>query len=183
MSWIIDPSHTRAEFAVKHLMISTVRGQFTDISGTVDFNENDPTKSKVDVQIGVASLLTRDEKRDAHLKSPDFFEVEKYPTMIFKSKRATKIDPLHGKLVGDLTIRDVTKEVTLDVDYAGQAKTPWGTTSAGFTATTTINRKDWGLNWNVALETGGVLVGDDVKINLEVEIVKQAETEKQAVAA
>lgn len=180
MSWIIDPSHTRAEFAVKHLMISTVRGQFTDINGTVDFNENDPTKSKVDVKIGTASLLTRDEKRDAHLKSPDFFEVEKYPTMIFKSKRATKIDSLHGKLVGDLTIRDVTKEVTLDVDYAGQAKTPWGTTSAGFTATATINRKDWGLNWNVALETGGVLVGDEVKINLEVEIVKQAEAEKVA---
>lgn len=180
MSWIIDPSHTRAEFAVKHLMISTVRGQFTDINGTVDFNENDPTKSKVDVKIGAASLLTRDEKRDAHLKSPDFFEVEKYPYLIFKSKRVTKIDPLHGKLVGDLTIRDVTKEVTLDVDYAGQAKTPWGTTSAGFTATTTINRKDWGLNWNVALETGGVLVGDDVKINLEVEIVKQAEAEKVA---
>ena len=180
MSWIIDPSHTRAEFAVKHLMISTVRGQFTDINGTVDFNENDPTKSKVDVQIGVASILTRDEKRDAHLKSPDFFEVEKYHYMIFKSKRTTKIDPLHGKLTGDLTIRDVTKEVTLDVDYAGQAKTPWGTTSAGLTATTTINRKDWGLNWNVALETGGVLVGDDVKINLEVEIVKQAEAEKAA---
>jgi polyisoprenoid-binding protein YceI len=180
MSWIIDPSHTRAEFAVKHLMISTVRGQFTDINGTVDFNENDPAKSKVDVQIGVASILTRDEKRDAHLKSPDFFEVEKYPYMTFKSKRVTKIDPLHGKIVGDLTIRDVTKEVTLDVDYAGQAKTPWGTTSAGFTATATINRKDWGLNWNVALETGGVLVGDEVKINLEVEIVKQAEAEKVA---
>jgi polyisoprenoid-binding protein YceI len=180
MSWIIDPSHTRAEFAVKHLMISTVRGQFTDINGTVDFNEKDPTKSKVDVQIGVASILTRDEKRDAHLKSPDFFEVEKYPYMTFKSKRAITIDPLHGKLVGDLTIRDVTHEVTLDVDYAGQAKTPWGTTSAGFTATATINRKDWGLNWNVALETGGVLVGDEVKINLEVEIVKQAEAEKVA---
>ena len=180
MSWIIDPSHTRAEFAVKHLMISTVRGQFTDINGTVDFNEQNPEKSKVDVKIGAASLLTRDEKRDAHLKSPDFFEVEKYPYLIFKSKRVTKIDSLHGKIVGDLTIRDVTKEVTLDVDYAGQAKTPWGTTSAGFTATATINRKDWGLNWNVALETGGVLVGDEVKINLEVEIVKQAEAEKVA---
>lgn len=180
MSWIIDPSHTRAEFAVKHLMISTVRGQFTDINGTVDFNEKDPTKSKVDVQIGVASILTRDEKRDAHLKSPDFFEVEKYPYMTFKSKRVTKIDPRHGKLVGDLTIRDVTQEVALDVDYAGQAKTPWDTTSAGFTATATINRKDWNLNWNVALETGGVLVGDEVKINLEVEIVKQAEAEKVA---
>ncbi len=180
MTWIIDPSHTRAEFAVKHLMISTVRGQFTDINGTVDFNEKDPTKSKVDVKIGIASLLTRDEKRDAHLKSPDFFDAEKYPYMTFKSKRVQKIDPLHGRLTGDLTIRDVTKEVTLDVDYAGQMKTPWGTTNAGFTAATTINRKDWGLNWNVALETGGVLVGDEVKINLEVEIAKQVEAEKVA---
>ena len=177
MSWIIDPAHTRAEFTARHMMVANVRGQFTDITGTVDFNEEHPTQSTLDVKIGVASVNTREEKRDAHLKSPDFLDAENYPYLTFKSKRVQKTGNNTGRIVGDLTIRDVTKEVMLDVDYNGQAKSPWGTTSAGFTAATKINRKDWGLNWNVALETGGWLVGDEVKINLELEIVKQAQPE------
>src|SRR5439155_16809082 len=115
------------------------------------------------------------EKRDAHLRSPDFLDVEQFPYITFKSTRVEHIDDSHGKLIGDLTIRDVTHEVVLDVEYAGQAKTPWGTTSAGFSATTKINRKDWGLNWNVALEAGGWLVSDEIKINIELELVQQVE--------
>ena len=181
MSWIIDPAHTRATFSAKHMMITNVHGQFNEVEGTVDFNEQDPTRSTVDVKIAAASINTREEKRDAHLKSADFFDVEKYPYLLFKSTRAEKTSENTGRLYGNLTIRDVTKPVVLDVEYNGQAKSPWGTLSAGFTATAKINRKDWGLNWNVALETGGVLVGDAVTINLEVEVVKQAEA--QAVAA
>lgn len=184
MSWIIDPAHTRAEFTARHMMVTNVRGQFTDITGAVDFNEENPTQSTLDVKIGVASINTREEKRDAHLKSPDFFDAENYPYLTFKSKRVQKTGDNTGRLVGDLTIRDVTKEVTLDVEYNGQAKSPWGTTSAGFTATAKVNRKDWGLNWNVALETGGWLVGDTIGINIEAEIVKQPEAvPAEAVAA
>ena len=181
MSWKIDSSHTRAGFSVRHMMISNVHGQFENVTGTIDFNEQEPTKSSVDVQIEVASLNTRDEKRDGHLRSADFFDVEQYPLMTFKSRRAEKISDTHGKLIGDLTIRGITREVTLDVEYTGQAKSPWGTTSAGFIASTKVNRKDWGLNWNVALETGGVLVGDTVNIQIEAEIVKQPVAEPQAV--
>ena len=181
MTWLIDGSHTRANFSVRHMMISTVHGHFDKVEGAVDFNEHDPARSTVDVKIAAASIDTRDEKRDGHLKSPDFFDAEKYPYLVFKSTKAEKTGEATGRLYGNLTIRDVTKPVVLDVEYNGQAKSPWGTLSAGFTATAKINRKDWGLNWNVALETGGVLVGDAVTINLEVEVVKQAEA--QAVAA
>jgi polyisoprenoid-binding protein YceI len=180
MSWKIDPSHTRAGFSVRHMMIANVHGQFENVSGTVDFNEQDPARSSVDVQIEVASLTTRDEKRDGHLRSADFFDAEQYPYMTFKSRRVEKLGENHGRLIGDLTIRGITKEVALDVEYTGQAKSPWGTTSAGFTARTKVNRKDWGLNWNVALETGGVLVGDTVNIEIEAEIVKQPVTEPEA---
>jgi polyisoprenoid-binding protein YceI len=158
-----------------------VRGRFEDFTGAVEFDEQDPARSLVDVQIDAASINTRDPQRDGHLKSPDFLNVEEYPYLTFKSKRVEKVDNNHGRLVGDLTIRDVTREVVLEVEYAGQSKSPWGTVSAGFSASTKINRKDWGLVWNVALETGGVLVGEEVNINIELEIVKQAETE--AVAA
>jgi polyisoprenoid-binding protein YceI len=164
------------------MMIANVHGHFDKVTGTVDFNEAAPEKSTVDIQIDAASLDTRDEKRDGHLKSPDFLDIANHPAITFKSKRAQKTGENTGKLVGDLTIRDVTKEVTLEVEYNGQAKSPWGTTSAGFTAATKINRKDWNLNWNVALETGGWLVGDEVKINLEVEIVKQPEAQPVAAA-
>jgi len=183
MAWFIDPSHTRANFTARHMMITNVHGTFDKVEGVVDFNESDPARSTVDVKIEAASILTRDEKRDAHLKSPDFLDAEKYPYLTFKSKKAEKTGANTGRLVGDLTIRDITRPVTLNVEYNGQAKSPWGTTNAGFTAVTKINRKDWGLNWNVALETGGVLVGDIVTLNLEVEIVKQVEAVAEAVAA
>ncbi len=177
MSWKIDPSHTRAVFSVRHMMISNVHGLFEDVSGTVDFDEQIPTRSKVDVQIAAASLSTRDERRDAHLRSGDFLDAEQYPYLTFKSRKVEKLDNTHGRLTGDLTIRGVTRPVVLDVEYAGQAKSPFGLVSAGFTAHTRINRKDWGLTWNMALETGGVLVGDVINIDIELEIVKQLEPE------
>jgi len=174
MSWQIDSAHSQIQFSVRHMMISNVRGRFENFTGVVEFNEQDLTQSKVDVQIEAASVNTREAQRDGHLKSPDFFNADKYPYLTFKSRRIEKTDATHGRVVGDLTIRDVTKEVVLNVEYAGQAKSPWGTTSAGFSATTKINRKDWGLTWNQTLETGGVLVGDEISVNIDLEIVKQA---------
>lgn len=182
MTWNIDSSHTRANFSVRHMMISNVNGQFDDITGTVDFNEADPAQSSLNVKIGVASINTRDEKRDGHLKSPDFFDVANHPYLTFESTKVEKTGENVGRVTGNLTIRGVSKPVVLEVEYNGQAKSPWGTTSAGFSATTKINRKDWGLNWNVALETGGWLVGDDVKITIEAEIVKQPEAVAAAAA-
>ena len=178
MAWQIDSAHSQIQFSVKHMMISTARGTFDRFSGTVEADEQNPTAAKVDVQIEAASINTRDEKRDGHLRSPDFFNAEQYPYITFKSTRVERLDENTGKLIGNLTIRDVTKEVVLDLDYAGQAKSPWGTTSAGFSASTKINRKDWDLNWNVALETGGWLVGDQITVNIEVELVKQVPAEQ-----
>ncbi len=177
MAWIIDPSHTHIEFSVVHMMLSKVRGEFNEFTGTVEFDEDTPAATTVDVTIDVASINTRDEKRDGHLKSPDFFNAEAYPHLTFKSKRVEVEDDHHATLYGDLTIRDMTREVALDVTYTGQAKSPWGTTSAGFSASTTINRSEWGLTWNQVLETGGVLVGEKVQIDLEVELIKQVEGE------
>lgn len=174
MAWAIDPSHTGVSFSVRHMMISTVRGEFHKVSGTVDFNADEPAKSAIDVKIDVASVDTRDEKRDGHLKSADFFDAEKFPVMEFKSDKIEELSKTHGKVHGTLTIKGVSKPVVLDVEYNGTQKSPWGTTNAGFSAKGKINRKDWGLNWNVALESGGILVGDDIKIDIEAEIVKQA---------
>lgn len=182
MTWQIDTSHTRANFHVRHMMISNVHGQFDKVSGTVEFDEKDPTRSTVDVKIDAASLYTHDDKRDAHLKSADFLDVDNHPYLLFKSQRVEKIDDVTGRVYGDLTIRGVSKPVTLDVEFNGLAKAPWGATSAGFSAKTKINRKDWGLNWNMALETGGVLVGDTVNITIEAEIVKQDVPQAAAVA-
>lgn len=175
MSWIIDSAHSEVNFTVRHMMISNVRGRFEKFTGTVDFDEANPANTKVDVQIEAASLSTREPQRDGHLRSPDFLDAEKYPYLTFKSKRVNVIDTQHAELVGDLTIRDITREVILDVEYSGMSKSPWGTTNAGFTASTRISRKNWNLNWNVALETGGWLVGDEIKIDLELEIIQQAE--------
>jgi polyisoprenoid-binding protein YceI len=185
MSWKIDPAHSQVQFTVRHMMISNVRGRFENFTGTVEFDEQNPARSKFDAQIEAASINTKEPNRDAHLRSPDFLNADQYPHLHFKSKRAEMLDAAHGRIVGDLTIRDITREVVLDVDYAGQAKSPYGTVSAGFSAQTKINRTDWGLNWNVALETGGWLVGEEVTINLELEIVKQAEAvgQPEAVAA
>lgn len=177
MAWKIDPSHTRAIFSVRHMMISNAHGLFNNVAGIVELDEAKPTRSTVDVQIAAASIDTRDERRDTHLRSPDFLDVEKYPYLTFKSRRVEVVDDSHGRIYGDLTIKDVTHAVILEVEYNGQAKGPYGQTSAGFTAATKINRKEWGLNWNVALETGGVLVGDTVNISIELEIVKQGAPE------
>jgi len=175
MSWTIDSSHTRAVFSVRHLMIARVHGLFEKLEGTVDFNPDDLTLSSADVRIDAASITIRDPNRDAHLKSPDFLDAERYPYLYFKSQRLEIVDESHARLFGDLTIRDVARPVTFDVEYNGTVKNPWGKTVAGFTASTKINRKDWGLNWNVALETGGWLVDDIINIDLELEIVEQPE--------
>ena len=184
MSWQIDPSHSQLEFSIRHMMITTVRGHFDKFSGTVNFNEADPTRSTVTAQIDVASINTRDAKRDGHLRSPDFFDAEHYPTATFKSTKIEKLDKSHGRITGDLSIRGITRPVILDVEFTGMG-TMWGRTSAGFSAQTKFNRKDWGLNWNQTLESGGLLVGEVVTVNVELELVKQAETQPvaEAVAA
>lgn len=182
MAWQLDTSHSSVEFAVRHMMISTARGRFENFSGQVNFDEQNPGNSSVNVEIQAASINTRDAQRDGHLKSPDFFNVEQYPLITFKSTRVEKTGDSHGKIYGHLTIRDVTKEVVLDTEFVGKAKSPWGTTSAGFSASTTIDRKEWGLTWNAQLETGGVLVADQVKISIEVELVEQPEAQAVATA-
>jgi polyisoprenoid-binding protein YceI len=171
-AWSIDPSHSNVEFAVKHLMISTVKGRFGDVKGTVLYNESDPKQSRVDIEIGTHSIDTRAEQRDAHLRSPDFFDVEQFPTMKFTSKRIEGDPNGEFKLIGDLTVRDHTREITLDSEFQGRNRDPWGGERMGFEAKGKINRKDFGLNWNQALEAGGWLVGEDLKLTIEVELVK-----------
>lgn len=180
MSWNIDTAHSQITFSVRHMMIANVHGRFENFSGIFEINEQDPTLSSVDVTIDAASINTKEAQRDAHLKSPDFLNTAEYPTITFKSTRVEKLGADRGRIYGDLTIRGLTREVVLDVNYAGMAKSPWGTTSAGFTASTQINRKDWDLTWNVALETGGWLVGDTINIQIELELVKQPEAELSA---
>lgn len=182
MTWQVDKSHTHINFVARHMMISKVRGEFTDYDIDIDFDENNLTDTTVEVAIKAASINTRDEKRDAHLRSPDFLNADEYPLLTFKSKRVEQTGPKSGRLIGDLTIRDITHEVVLDVQYSGTMKGPWGGQSAGFAANTTINRKDWGLNWNVALETGGWLVSEQVTIEIEMELaqVQEAMAEKAA---
>ncbi len=172
-TWSIDPAHSHVEFAVRHLMISTVKGRFTGVRGTVRSHDADPAKGDVDIAIDVASIDTREAQRDTHLRSGDFFEAEKFPTITFKSRRIDNVQGDAFRLVGDLTIRGVTREVALDVTSEGRGKDPWGGERAGFSATTKIKRSDFGLTWNQLLETGGVAVGDDVKISIDVELVKQ----------
>ena len=182
MTWRIDPAHSSINFAVRHMMISTVRGKFNDFQGNIDFNEANPEKTKVHVTIDAASIDTREEDRDNHLRSEDFLYVEKYPEITFEGKRVEVHNDENATLIGDLTIRDETHEVEVDVEFQGMAKSPWGTMSAGFTGETELNRKNWGLVWNQALETGGVLVGDKVTINIELELVKEdaEEAEEEA---
>jgi polyisoprenoid-binding protein YceI len=172
MRWNIDPTHSTAEFSVRHLMITNVKGRFGALSGTVDYDAANPEASKINVTIDATSIDTRDEKRDGHLKSADFFDVEKFPTLTFVSKKVTKDgDTLNA--VGDLTMHGVTKEITLEVDTpSAPGKDPWGNTRIGSSAHAKINRKDWDLGWNAALETGGVLVGEQVKINIEVSLTE-----------
>ena len=171
MSWSVDPMHTQVEFSAKHMGIMTVKGAFTGVSAAIDFNEDDFTASSVEATIDARTLSTHDDQRDAHLKSPDFLDVEQFPTIAFKSARIERAAHDQYTMTGDLTIREVTRPVSLEVVYSGQAKDPMGNMHAGFSAYTTINRKDWGLSWNVALETGGLLVGDQIKIALDIEAV------------
>ena len=172
--WTIDPTHSHVEFSVRHLMIATVKGRFAEVEGTVELDEADDANVSVDVAIAAASVDTRVAQRDAHLRSPDFFDVERFPRLTFKSRRALKGASGHWTVVGDLTIHGVTREVSLDVTEQGRQADPWGGRRAGFEARATIKRSDFGLTWNQALETGGVVVGDDVKISIDVELVQQA---------
>jgi polyisoprenoid-binding protein YceI len=171
-AWKIDPAHSLVEFGVRHLMISTVKGRFPGVEGTVLLDDANPSNAEVDVKIDVSTVDTRESQRDAHLRSADFFDVEKFPHIIFQSKRIADRDGNEFKLVGDLALHGVTREVILDVTEEGRLRDPWGHERLGFTATTKVKRSDYGLTWNQGLETGGVLVGDDVKISLELELVK-----------
>ena len=173
-SWNIDTSHSQAGFAVKHMMVSTVRGSFGKTEGTITFDGKDVSSIKADVTIDATTITTNNEKRDTHLKSPDFFDVAKFPTITFKSKRAEAAGAGKFKLIGDLTLRGVTKEVTLDVDGPSQALVAQGRTRVGATATTKINRQDYGVSWSRSLDGGGVVVSDEVAITLELELVKTA---------
>ena len=171
MNWSVDPMHTQVEFSAKHMGIMTVRGAFTGLTTEINFDEEDFTASSVEATIDATTLNTHDKQRDGHLKSPDFLDVEHFPTITFKSTRIEHAPHDRYTMTGDLTIKDVTRPISLDVVYSGQAKDPMGNMHAGFSAGTTINRKDWGLTWNMALETGGLLVGDQIKIALEIEAV------------
>lgn len=172
-TWNIDPAHSVAEFKVKHMMIANVKGQFAKVSGVLTLDESEPTKSRVEASIEAASIETRDAQRDAHLKSADFFDVEKFPTLLFKSTRVSVLRNGELAVEGDLTIRGVTRKVVFTVEGpTPPTKDPWGNTRVAVSATTKINRKDFGLTWNAALETGGILVGDEVAISLDAEFIK-----------
>jgi polyisoprenoid-binding protein YceI len=172
-TWSIDPAHSSVHFKVRHMMISNVRGEFRTVRGDLKLNEADIKESEIDIEIDTSSIHTRDEKRDAHLRSPDFLDTERIPLLTFRSTKVEKtgVDTLHVQ--GDLTIRGVTRNVTLGVDGISPAtKDPWGNVRMAASASAGISRKDFGLTWNAALETGGVLVGDEVAIDLDVQFVK-----------
>jgi polyisoprenoid-binding protein YceI len=168
----IDKSHSEAIFQVRHL-VTKVRGRFTDFEGAIEFNEANPEQSSVHFTINTTSIDTAEPDRDKHLRSADFFDIEQHPRITFVSKRIAKRGTETYDVTGDLTIRDVTKEIVLPVAHLGKAKDPWGNERLGFEAETTLNRKDYGLTWNAALETGGFLVGDEVKISLQIQAVGQ----------
>ncbi len=172
--WVIDGSHSSAGFSVKHLMITNVRGEFQKVEGTVSWDPAKPEATTIEASADISSINTRDEKRDGHLKSPDFFDVEKFPTLTFKSKSVKAKGSDELSVTGDLTIHGVTKEVVLEVEGpSAPTADPWGNTRIGATASTKIKREDFGLTWNAALEAGGVLVGSDVKITLDVSLIQQ----------
>lgn len=172
MAWQIDTAHSQVTFSVKHMMFTTVKGSFQVFSGQIHIDRDNPATSWVEAQADTASVTTGDAGRDGHLRSADFFEPEKYPTITFKSTSVEHERGDHYKVTGDLTIHGVTKSLVFNAEYAGDGKDPWGNHRVGLTAKTTINRKDFGLNWNQALETGGVLVGEDVKIEIDLSIIE-----------
>jgi polyisoprenoid-binding protein YceI len=172
-TWKLDPAHSHAEFKVKHMMISNVKGSFSGLTGTLTEHAFDASLSSVEATVPVPTVSTGDPQRDGHLKSADFFDAEKYPEMTFKSTRVQKKGEGEYAVTGDLTLHGVTKPVTFAVDGpSAPGKDPWGNTRIGLSATAKINRKDFGLNWNAALETGGILVGEDVQIALEIQFIK-----------
>ena len=170
-TWKLDPTHTTVEFSAKHLMISTVKGRITDIEGTIHLDERNPRNSSVKATLKAASLDTRTDQRDQHLRSADFLDVEKFPEIKFQSSRIEG-DKDSFKLTGDLTIREVRKPITLDVEFEGSTKDPWGGERVGFSAKGKFDRRDFGLTWNQALETGGVVVVNEIKVRVEVEAIK-----------
>jgi len=172
-TWKIDPAHSQVEFAVRHLMISTVRGRFAGVAGTAVAEDGNLATAQVDVEIDAATIDTREAQRDAHLKSADFFDVEKYPVLTFKSTRVTDAKGESFKLAGQLTMHGISREVVLDVTAEGRGKDPWGGDRAGYSAVAKIKRSDFGLTWNQVLEAGGIAVGDEIKISLDLELVKQ----------
>lgn len=175
MAWVIDPAHSSIEFAVKHMMISTIKGRFNSYTGTVTLDEYSPERSTVEVTVDLSSIDTQDAKRDGHLRSADFFNAETHPSMTFRSTRVETVGPERYRLIGEMDILGTSREVAFDITDEGKMKDPWGNTKWGFTGQTVINRKEFGLNWNVALEAGGVLVGDQVRVALEIQLLQQAE--------
>lgn len=168
-TWNVDVSHTNVGFTVRHMMVSKVRGNFSDIEGTIEGEPSDLENAKINFRVGINSVSTNNEDRDNHLRSADFFDAENHPNMTFVSTKITKTSDDEYDLTGDLTIKGVTKETTFKVEYLGEGTNPWGVKVAGFEANTKISREEFGLTWNQALETGGVLVGDDIKIIIELE--------------
>jgi len=175
MSWQFDTGHTHIGFTGRHLMVATVRGEFEQFSGSVEFDEHDIIRSKAEIQIEAASVTTHNAQRDEHFRSADFFDVEQYPYIIFTSKRVIMQDAHHGQLIGDLTIRNITREVVLDGEYGGVSLTPWNTYSAGFSLRGKVNRKDWGLNWNMVLAGGGLVAGDEITLAIDLELTRLVE--------
>jgi polyisoprenoid-binding protein YceI len=172
--WNIDGAHSGINFSIRHMVVAKVRGRFAKYTGRLELDDDDLTRSAVEATIDASSIDTGTPQRDEHLRSADFFDVEKFPELRFRSQRIEKVDDARYRVIGELTIRDVTREVALDVEYGGRAKDPWGNERVGFVAKTALDRKDFGLKWNQALEAGGVLVGDRVDIELEVQAVKAA---------
>jgi polyisoprenoid-binding protein YceI len=181
-TWKFDPAHTTVSFSARHMMVTTVRGTFAPPKGKLEFDPENPAAAYVEAEIDATSLTSGVTDRDNHLRSADFLDAANFPTLTFKSTKVEVTDDNEGKVTGDLTIRGVTHPVTLKVEYLGAVNSPFGDKRAGFVASTKINREDWGLTWNVAIEAGGVLVGKDIKIELDVEAILVPETEKTAAA-
>jgi polyisoprenoid-binding protein YceI len=179
-TWNIDTSHSGVHFAVRHMVVSKVRGSFGQWTAELQFDPENPSASKVSARIETASIDTREAKRDAHLRSVDFFDVENHPALTFVSTKVEKLDGNEYRITGDLTMRGVTKQVVLETEFLGAGKDPWGNERIGFQANTTVNRKEFGLNWNQALEAGGVLVGEKVEISLDIQAVKAQSTSQAA---
>jgi polyisoprenoid-binding protein YceI len=175
MAWVLDKVHSAVNFSVKHMMVSTVRGSFSEFDAKFSLNEQDLVHSYIEANVKLASINTNDANRDGHLRSPDFFDAENHPYMTFKSTRIESKGHNRFHVTGDLTIKGVTHPATFDVTEEGRGKDPWGKEHWGFMAELTINRKDFGLNWNVALEAGGLLVGESVKVNIDLECVYEPE--------